>query len=119
MADSGYKPPRSGDKVDDVRQQVDAVKMVMRENIDLAIDRQEALTSLEDKSESLMEGAHHFHKGARRVVEWRTRQGLGSQARHCATFPSLLTPRPNTTRSASRCAGRTASSHSLSLSSWR
>ena len=55
------------DKITDINNQLNEIKVVMNENIDLALKRGENLELIQDKAETLAENANKFNKGATKL----------------------------------------------------
>ncbi|KAI9593492.1 synaptobrevin-domain-containing protein [Syncephalis fuscata] len=70
MSYATTRPPQAAQpdsKVKHLQNQADELKGIMKENIDLAVNRGEVLADIEQKAEHLNEAAGQFKKGAKQV----------------------------------------------------
>eukprot|EP00613_Pedinella_sp_CCMP2098_P045785 CAMPEP_0171778160 /NCGR_PEP_ID=MMETSP0991-20121206/58227_1 /TAXON_ID=483369 /ORGANISM="non described non described, Strain CCMP2098" /LENGTH=316 /DNA_ID=CAMNT_0012385043 /DNA_START=183 /DNA_END=1133 /DNA_ORIENTATION=+ len=58
------------EKIVEVENQISEVRNIMEKNVELILDRQEQLESLEAKSTELEKGAKQFRKGTRKLRRW-------------------------------------------------
>lgn len=75
--DKGRAPDYGSVKLRDTQREVDQVVGIMRTNIDKIIIRDERISSLEDKSDALRDGAIRFEANAKRVktqMVWKNRK---------------------------------------------
>eukprot|EP00040_Diaphanoeca_grandis_P039645 m.259690 g.259690 ORF g.259690 m.259690 type:complete len:136 (-) comp38518_c0_seq1:213-620(-) len=86
--DDDYTPRRGNDKLQQAQRDVDEVVLVMRENMEKVMVRDEKLTELEDNAESLMESSNRFK---RKAVKLKSRMWLENvKWKLCIAFVILL-----------------------------
>ncbi len=58
------------DRIGQTQRQVDEVVGVMRDNVEMVLERDSRLTDLEDRSSTLEDGAQRFQSVGRQVSMW-------------------------------------------------
>ena len=57
-------------KIDELQNQISEVRKIMEQNVEMILDRQEALESLQEATEQLSQGANTFRKRTRALRRW-------------------------------------------------
>jgi len=63
-------------KMDIIHNQISDIRKIMEKNVEMILDRQEQLESLEEKSSELMKGSSIFRKRTRALRRWHLRNQI-------------------------------------------